>query len=139
MAVVTGAATGIGKAIALLFAREGAKVVVSDLKLQSVGATVAEITAFGGNATAVQADVSKEGDVYRIIKAAINNYGTLDILVNNAGILDDFAATGDVTDEMWEKVFAVNAMGPLRTIRQAMPIFLEKEAGIIINIASVGG
>ena len=139
VAVVTGAASGMGKAIALLFAQEGAKVVVSDLTLEGAGATVAEITAFGGNATAVEADVSKEGDVYRLIKAATNTYGTLDILVNNAGIVDDFAAAGDVTDAMWEKVFAVNTMGPLRIIRQAMPIFLEKEAGVIINIASVGG
>lgn len=139
VAVVTGAASGMGKAIAILFAKEGAKVVVSDLKLESAGATVAEITAFGGTATAVEADVSKEGDVYKLIKAASNTYGTLDILVNNAGIMDDFSPAGDVIDEKWEKIFAVNTMGPMRTIRQAMPIFLEKGAGIIINIASVGG
>lgn len=139
VAVVTGAASGMGKAIAILFAKEGAKVVVSDLKLESAGATVAEITAFGGTATAVEADVSKEGDVYKLIKAASNTYGTLDILVNNAGIMDDFSPAGDVIDEKWEKIFAVNTMGPMRTIRQAMPIFLEKGAGNIINIASVGG
>lgn len=139
VAVVTGAASGMGKAIAILFAKEGAKVVVSDLKLESAGATVAEITAFGGTATAVEADVSKEGDVYKLIKAASNTYGTLDILVNNAGIMDDFSPAGDVIDEKWEKIFAVNTMGPMRTIRQAMPTFLEKGSGIIINIASVGG
>lgn len=137
--VVTGAASGMGKAIAILFAKEGAKVVVSDLKLESAGATVAEITAFGGTATAVEADVSKESDVYKLIKAASNTYGTLDILVNNAGIMDDFSPAGDVIDEKWEKIFAVNTMGPMRTIRQAMPIFLEKGAGNIINIASIGG
>lgn len=139
VAVVTGAASGMGKAIAILFAKEGAKVVVSDLKLESAGTTVAEITAFGGIATAVEADVSKEGDVYKLIKAASNTYGTLDILVNNAGIMDDFSPAGDVIDEKWEKIFAVNTMGPMRTIRQAMPIFLEKGAGNIINIASIGG
>ena len=139
VAVVTGAASGMGKAIAILYAKEGAKVVVSDLTLEGAGATVAEITAFGGTATAVEADISKERDVYRLIKAALNSYGTLDILVNNAGIMDNFAPAGDVTDEMWEKVFAVNVTGVMRTIRQAIPIFLEKGAGVIINIASVGG
>lgn len=139
VAVVTGAASGMGKAIAILYAKEGAKVVVSDLTLEGAGATVADITVFGGTATAVKADVSKEGDVYRLIKAALNTYGTLDILVNNAGIMDNFAPVGDVTDQLWEKVFAVNVTGTMRTMRQAMPIFLDKEAGIIINIASVGG
>ena len=139
VAVVTGAASGMGKAIAILYAKEGAKVVVSDLTLEGAGATVAEITAFGGTATAVEADISKERDVYRLIKAALNSYGTLDILVNNAGIMDNFAPAGDVTDELWEKVFAVNVTGVMRTIRQAIPIFLEKGAGVIVNIASVGG
>ena len=74
VAVVTGAASGMGKAIAILYAKEGAKVVVSDLTLEGAGATVAEITAFGGTATAVEADVSKERDVYRLIKAALNSY-----------------------------------------------------------------
>ena len=139
VAVVTGAASGMGKAIAILYAKEGAKVVVSDLTLEGAGATVAEITAFGGTATAVEADVSKERDVYRLIKAALNSYGTLDILVNNAGVMDNFSPAGEVTDEMWEKVFAVNVTGVMRTIRQAIPIFLEKGNGIIINIASIGG
>lgn len=139
VAVVTGAASGMGRAIAILYAKEGAKVVVSDLTLEGAGATVADITAFGGIATAVEADITKEGDVYKLIKAALNTYGTVDILVNNAGIMDNFSPVGDVTDELWEKVFAVNVTGAMRTIRQAMPVFLEKGAGIIINIASVGG
>ena len=144
VAVVTGAASGMGKAIAILYAKEGAKVVVSDLTLEGAGATVAEITAFGGTATAVEADISKERDVYRLIKAALNSYGTLDILVNNAGIMDNFAPAGDVTDELWEKVFAVNVTGVMRTIRQAIPIFLEKNRifeliwigfGVLLNLA----
>ncbi len=139
VAVITGAASGMGKAIAVLYAKEGAKVVVSDVTLEGAGATVADITAIGGTATAVEADITKEGDVYRLIKAALNTYGTLDILVNNAGIMDNFSPVGDVTDELWDRVFAVNVTGTMRTIRQAMPIFLGKRTGIIINIASVGG
>jgi NAD(P)-dependent dehydrogenase (short-subunit alcohol dehydrogenase family) len=66
-------------------------------------------------------------------------YGTLDILVNNAGIMDNFVPAGEVTDELWEKVFAVNVTGPMRAIRKALPIFSEKGSGVIVNIASAGG
>ncbi|MEK4231034.1 SDR family oxidoreductase [Solibacillus sp. FSL H8-0538] len=139
VAVVTGAASGMGKAIAILYAQEGAKVVVSDLTLEGAGATVSEITALGGTATAVVANVANEGDIHKLIKAALNSYGTIDILVNNAGIMDDFSPIGDVTDDMWDRVFEVNVKGVMRATRQAMPIFLEKGAGVIVNIASIGG
>lgn len=139
VAVITGAASGMGKATAILFAQEGAKVVVSDLTLEGAGATVAEITAFGGTATAVVANVAVEADIHKLIKAALNSYGTLDILVNNAGIMDDFSPIGDVKDDLWDRVFDVNVKGVMRATRQAMPIFLEKGAGTIINIASIGG
>ena len=139
VAVITGAASGMGKATAILFAQQGAKVVVSDLTLEGAGATVAEITALGGTATAVAVNVAVEADVHKLIKAALNSYGTLDILVNNAGIMDDFSPIGDVKDDLWDRVFEVNVKGVMRASRQAMPIFLEKGAGTIINIASIGG
>ena len=69
----------------------------------------------------------------------IKKTGGIDILVNNAGIMDNFVPAGSVTDELWEKVFAVNATGPMRGIRKALPIFIEKKSGIIINITSAGG
>lgn len=139
VAVITGAASGMGKATAILFAQQGAKVVVSDLTLEGAGATVSEITALGGTATAVAANVAVEADVHKLVKAALNSYGTLDILVNNAGIMDDFSPIGDVKDDLWDRVFEVNVKGVMRASRQAMPIFLEKGAGTIINIASIGG
>lgn len=139
VAVITGAASGMGKATAILYAQQGAKVVVSDLTLEGAGTTVSEITAFGGTATAVAANVAVEADVHKLIKAALNSYGTLDILVNNAGIMDDFSPIGDVRDDLWDRVFDVNVKGVMRATRQAMPIFLEKGAGTIINIASIGG
>jgi len=139
VAVVTGAGSGMGKAIAVLFAQEGAKVIVADINLETVNAAVAEITAKGGIAKAIRADVSKETDVQNMIDAAVGTYGTLDILVNNAGIMDNFVPAAAVTDELWEKVFAVNATGPMRAIRKALPVFIEKGSGIIINIASAGG
>ncbi|GBG07400.1 3-ketoacyl-ACP reductase [Paenibacillus agaridevorans] len=139
VAVVTGAASGMGKEIALLFAAEGAKVVVSDLNVEGAGKVVEEITAQGGTAVAVASNVAKEEDVQNLIDSAVNEYGTLDILINNAGIMDNFVPVGDLTDELWERVFAVNTTGPMRTIRKSLPIFLEKESGVIVNIASAGG
>lgn len=139
VAIVTGAASGMGKAIAIRYAREGAKVVVSDIDLKGAGETAAEIEAFGGSAAVVYTDVAKEKNIRDMIDTAVNNYGTVDILVNNAGIMDSFVPAAEITDELWDRVFAVNVTGPMRAIRKVLPVFLEKGKGIIINIASVGG
>jgi len=139
IAVVTGAGSGIGNAIAVLFAQEGAKVVVSDVNLETANATVAEIELNGGFAVSIAANVAKEDDVQNLIDTAVKIYGTLDILVNNAGIMDNFVPAGDMTDELWEKVFAVNTTGPMRTIRKALSVFGPKGSGVIINIVSIGG
>ena len=139
VAVITGAGSGMGKAIATIFAQEGAKVIAADINLETVNAVVANIISLGGNATAVAVNVTKEKDIQNMIDAAVNTYGTLDILVNNAGIMDNFVPAGEVTDDLWDKVFAVNVTGPMRAIRKGLPIFLKKESGIIINIASAGG
>lgn len=139
VAVITGAASGMGKAIAILYAKEGAKVVVSDLNADAANATVEEIKANGGEAIGIAANVAKEEDIQNLIDTAVGTYGTLDILVNNAGIMDNFVPAADVTDELWDRVFAVNATGPMRAIRKALPIFLEKGNGVIVNIASIGG
>lgn len=139
VAVVTGAASGMGKAIAELYAKEGAKVVVSDINLDAAQKVVEEIEAANGTAMAVVANVTKEEDVQNMIDMAVEKYGTLDILVNNAGIMDNFVPAADITDELWERVFAINTTGPMRTTRKVLPIFLEKGEGVIINIASAGG
>ncbi|PLR80582.1 3-ketoacyl-ACP reductase [Bacillus canaveralius] len=139
VAVVTGAASGMGKAIAVLYAREGAKVVVSDINLDLANATVAEIKSSGGEAIAVLANVAKEDDIQNLIDTAVNTYGTLDILVNNAGIMDNFEPAADISDSEWERVFAVNTTSVMRSTRKVLPIFLEKQKGVIINVASVGG
>lgn len=139
VAIITGAASGMGKAIAQLFAAEGAKVVVSDLNIEGASAVVDEIKANNGNALAIAANVAKEEDVQALVDKTVAEYGTLDILVNNAGIMDNFVPAGEVTDELWERVLAINTTGPMRAIRKALPIFLAKESGVIVNVASVGG
>lgn len=139
VAVVTGAASGMGKAIAELFAEEGAKVVVSDLNLDNAQAVAQGIENKGGTAIAIAANVAAEEDVQQLIDGTVSAFGTVDILVNNAGIMDNFVPAGDLTDALWEKVFAVNTTGPMRTTRKVLPLFIDKKAGVIVNIASAGG
>ncbi|WP_255248067.1 SDR family oxidoreductase [Paenibacillus sp. 7523-1] len=139
VAVVTGAASGMGKSIAKLFAAEGSNVIVSDINLDDAAKVVHEITEKGGCAIAHSANVAVEQDVDRLIEDAIKHFGTVDILINNAGIMDNFEPVEDVSDELWDKVLAVNTTGCMRTIRKVIPIFTEKKAGVIVNIASVGG
>jgi len=139
IAIVTGAASGMGKAIALLYAQEGAKVVVSDMNLEGAQATVEEIHSLKGEAIAVMTNVSREEDVKNLFDLTLEAFGSVDILVNNAGIMDNMSAVGDVTDELWERVLAVNTTSVMRTMRRAIPIFQGKGSGAIINIASVGG
>lgn len=139
IAIVTGAAAGMGKAIAMLYAKEGAKVVVSDINLEGAEATVAEIEMNGGSAMAILTNVAKEEDIQNLINKTIETYGTVDILVNNAGIMDNMAAVGDVTDEQWDRLLTINTTSVMRATRKVLPTFLAKNYGVIINIASVGG
>ncbi|TBL77309.1 SDR family oxidoreductase [Paenibacillus thalictri] len=139
VAVITGAASGMGKAIAELFAAEGAQVVVSDLRLEAAQTVASAIESGGGAAIAVAANVAKEEDVQQLIDTAVKQFGTVDILVNNAGIMDNFVPAADLTDELWDRVFAINTTGPMRTTRKVLPLFTEKKSGVIVNIASAGG
>ncbi|WP_042202221.1 SDR family oxidoreductase [Paenibacillus camerounensis] len=139
IAVVTGAASGMGKAIAILYAREGAKVVVSDINEAAAQGTAGEIKSAGGEAIAVKTNVADEADIQALIDTTVSTYGTVDILVNNAGIMDNFEPAGDIKDDQWDKIFAVNTTSVMRATRKVLPIFLEKKAGVIINIASAGG
>lgn len=139
VAVVTGAASGMGKAIAELYAREGTKVIVADLNLEGAEAVVKEITDNNGVAKAVQVNVAKQEDIDNMIDTAVREYGTLDILVNNAGIMDGFEPVGEISDERWDMIFDVNTKGVMRAMRKAIPLFLEKGKGVIINTASTGG
>lgn len=139
VAVVTGAASGMGKAIAELYAAEGAKVVVADMNFDGADAVVQGISSNGGTAKAVKVNVTSQEDIDNMIDTAVNEFGTLDILVNNAGIMDGFEPVGEITDEKWDLIFDVNTKGVMRGTRKAIPIFLEKGKGVIINTASTGG
>ena len=139
VAIITGAASGMGKAMAILFAKEAAKVVVSDINQSGVDAVTEEITSLGGTAVGVAANVAHEQDVQNMVNVAIDRFGTIDILVNNAGIMDNMEPVADVTNESWNRLFAVNVNGPFFAMRLVIPLMLEKGSGIIINNSSLGG
>ena len=139
VAIVTGAASGMGKAIAEGYASEGAKVVVSDLNLEGANAVTEAIKATGGEAFAIQTNVTSLEDLQRLFDETKKSFGKLDILVNNAGIMDGMEPVGDISDERWDLVFAVNTTAVMRAMRLAMPIFIEQGQGVIVNNISAGG
>lgn len=140
VALVTGGGTGIGRGISRAFAREGARVAVNYSKSRDrAEATVAEIRAAGGQAVALQADVSREAEARRLVEAVVAEWGRLDILVNNAGWTRrvPHADLEALTDEIWQKTFAVNVYGAWYCIRHAVPVMQRQGRGVIINVTSV--
>lgn len=137
--IVTGAASGMGKAMAELFAAEGAHVVVSDIHYAGAQEVVEAITKNGGTAIAIETNVAEETAVRQLIDDTLSTYGKLDILVNNAGIMDGMEGVEDVTDERWERVFSINTTGVMRLMRLVLPIFRAQGHGIILNNISIGG
>ena len=136
VAIVTGATSGMGRATAVLFAKEGAKVVVTGRNEERAKAVVDGIKADGGEAIYVLGDASDLGFCETIIQTTLDTYGTIDILVNNAGMLSMSPLT-DVTVEEWDRVFRVNVDSSLRLAQLSAPIMKAKGKGVIVNIASV--
>jgi len=139
VAIVTGAASGIGRASARLFAAEGASVVAADWEVRGGEAVVAEIRAAGGEASFVKVDVSNAEDVRRMVQAAIERHARLDVLFNNAGVEGEQAFTADCTLENWDRVIGVNLRGMFLGMKYAIPEMLKSGGGVIINNASVAG
>ncbi|GIX06700.1 MAG: short chain dehydrogenase [Candidatus Poribacteria bacterium] len=134
IALITGAARGIGRAIALRFAEEGAAVVVDDINVERGEATAQEIQERGGQAAFVQADVSNEEDVRRLFRLVVERFGGLDVLVNNA-----VCATHHVVERHWQPTLDVVLKGTYDCSLAAIPLFRARGGGSIVNIASVNG
>ncbi|WP_439516560.1 SDR family NAD(P)-dependent oxidoreductase [Sediminibacterium sp.] len=138
IALITGAGSGIGRSTALLFAQEGAKVVVSDISEINGNNVVEEIQKLGGEAFFVKADSSKASDNEVLVNQTIEKYGSLDIAVNNAGIGGPLGVTGEYPLDGWQKVIDINLSGVFYGLRYQIPAMLPK-GGSIINIASILG
>jgi NAD(P)-dependent dehydrogenase (short-subunit alcohol dehydrogenase family) len=139
VAIVTGAALGIGRATALLCAREGAAVAVTDVLYDGCDAVVREIQSQGGQAAAWRLDVSKEAEVKSVMSAVVERFGGLDILVNNAGIAGTNRPTHEITEEQWDRVQAINVKGPLFCTKHAIPHLKARGGGSIVNLSSIYG
>jgi 3-oxoacyl-[acyl-carrier protein] reductase len=138
VALVTGAARGIGKAIALKLAQEGADVVVTDVDLEGAQRVAQEIEGLGYKAKAIQADVSQREAVQRLVSKAVSVFGQIDILVNNAGIIRRGTFL-EHDPQDWEKVLSVNLGGTFNCAKEVVPLMVKQGGGKIINISSVVG
>jgi len=138
VALVTGAAQGIGKAIALLLAREGADVVISDINIEKAEETAREIEAMGRKAVAVKVNVASLGDVEKMVQSVLDRFGRIDILVNNAGIARDKLILR-MAEEDWDAVIDINLKGTFNCTKAVVKHMSKQRSGKIVNIASVVG
>nr|WP_326188464.1 SDR family oxidoreductase [Exiguobacterium indicum] len=137
--IVTGAGSGMGEAMAKLFAQEGARIVAADIRLETVERVVSDIKEAGGEAMAVASDIAKPNAATELVQQALEAYGKLDVLVNNAGIMDGMEGVEDISDERWDHVLTVNTTGTMRLMREAVKHFKEVKGGVILNNISIGG
>jgi NAD(P)-dependent dehydrogenase (short-subunit alcohol dehydrogenase family) len=139
VAIITGGASGIGKATCLLLAREGAKVAVTDIKDDTGQKVVDEIEAFGGIAKYWHLDTSNEDNVGGVFNDIVHEFGSLDVLINNAGIAGVNKPTHEISREEWDKVMSVNVSGVFFCTKQAIPLMQKSAGGSIINMSSIYG
>jgi 3-oxoacyl-[acyl-carrier protein] reductase len=138
VALVTGGAQGIGRAIALLFAREGARVAISDINLEKARETGREVEAIGQEALAIGGNVADAQEAEAMVQQTVEKFGRLDILVNNAGITRDQILLR-MKEEDWDRVLSVNLKGTFHLTKAGLRPFLKQKAGKVVNIASVTG
>lgn len=139
VALITGGASGIGRATALAFAREGARVAVCDVDGKGGDETVAMVKAAGGEALFVKADVQRPAEVDALVAKVVDTYGRLDCAFNNAGIEGSITSTVDCTEENWDRTIAVNLKGVWLCLRAEIRQMLKQGGGTIVNTASVAG
>ena len=140
VALITGGGSGIGRACAEMFAREGAKVAVSDISLERAQATTQFVTSHGGDAIAISGDVAVGDDAQNMVSATVEKFGKLDVLVNSAGVSARNAMPkGSSPEEVWDKVIDVNLKGTYMVSWHAMPEMAKSGGGSIINLSSIMG
>src|SRR5215212_3315147 len=139
VAFVTGAGSGIGRATALAFAREGASVVAADVSEQGSQETARMIEELGGRALAIRCDVTRAGDVRSVLDRTIETFGRLDVAFNNAGVEQEEAATGELAEEEWGRVVNTDLRGVFLCMKHEIALMLEQGGGAIVNTSSGAG
>lgn len=139
VAVITGAGSGMGLAIATRFAAEGAYVVVGDWNGERLEAAIASIQASGGTISGARGNIADQATAEHLVELAVNTYGRLDVLCNNAGVMDYMQGVAEVSDDIWRRVLSINLDGPMFTSRRALQHMLTQGSGSIINVASTAG
>ncbi|KEO71954.1 SDR family NAD(P)-dependent oxidoreductase [Anditalea andensis] len=139
VALITGAASGIGESTAIMFGKEGAKLIITDLNEDKGNSVVKKLEALGIDAIFIKADAAKPEDADNSVRMAIEKFGKLDIAINNAGIGGPQQAVGDYDIEDWNKVIGVNLSGVFYGMRYQIPAMLKNGSGSIINVASILG
>jgi NAD(P)-dependent dehydrogenase (short-subunit alcohol dehydrogenase family) len=136
VAIITGAASGIGLAMATAFAAEGARLVVTDWHAERLGETVRMIQASGGAVVSAQGNIADQATAEGLIDLALSAHGRLDVLCNNAGVMDYMQGIGELSDDVWRRVMSINLDGPMFATRRAVRHMLQHDGGSIINTAS---
>lgn len=140
VAIVTGAGSGMGEAIAKLYAEKQVKVVIADLNESSINRVVSDIKKTSSCVAGIKTDVSKQDELKDLVNKTIATFGTVDILINNAGIMDNFITVGNLDMNTWDRVMDINLKAPVMLSQLCINYWLkEKKPGVIINIASIGG
>ena len=139
VALVTGGSSGIGRATAVAFAREGAKVAIADVNVKEGDETLETIVDAGGEAIFVKADVSRAADVKALVESVVKQYGRLDCAFNNAGVDNLHFPVGDLAEEEWDRVIGINLKGTMLCMRYEIPQMLTHGGGAIVNTSSVAG
>ncbi len=139
IALVTGAGSGIGEAVAQLFSKNGAMVVLADMDTDGAGRVLALLEKAGGRGIVMKTDVSDPAECERLVTGTVKEYGRLDIAVNNAGIGGPAAPTGEYPTDGWDKVIAINLSGVFYGMRYQIPAMLKSGGGSIVNMASILG
>ncbi|MDS7933110.1 glucose 1-dehydrogenase [Acinetobacter sp. V91_7] len=137
--IITGAASGMGESEAIAFAQQGAKLIIADMNLEQAIQVAEKIINAGGEAFAFQVDVTQFDQLQQLVEFTLEKFGRIDVLLNNAGIFDKYTNSLDTTEELWDRMFAINVKAVFNLSNLVLPKMIEQGSGAIINIASIAG
>ena len=139
VSIITGAGTGLGKGMALIFAREGSSVVIAEVQQESGQEVAQQIKKEGGKALFLRTDITQASEVERMVEETLKTYGRIDVLINNAGINPSRTPVHETSEEAWDATLAVNLKGAYLCSKYVLPVMMKQRAGSIINISSIVG